>query len=485
LSTTLWALVGGLLAIYLALFALSAAARLVRPADEFTYGESWLLDGARQVAAGAGLYAPPDRLPIVHIAYTPGYYAVVGAATRLVGDHGYTVGRAVSLLATLSGAAALAWSVKWTSCRWSIALLGAGLFLTQNLTTLLWAPMHRVDSLALGLTLVGLALATAGRVWLAGIVFVLALATKQTFFVAPIAVACSLWPFKPGLMRFGAIVVGGSVLGVGIAQWLTDGWFVWHTIAANRNELDFDTFATLMGSFMQFNGLPVVAALASFLLPSSPGERMWRLYFVGGLLTLPMIAKVGASSNYWLEITAATSALLALTSHRLAAWPASGLLAPTAIAGALLIAVPAYQANAVQGAELLAEAARPAGTEYLSLVADRGTAPYRVQARFVADIAREPGDLLTDNSGLAVAAGKRIAYEFQIFQLLNVEGYWSDRPILDAVAAQRFSLVALMHPLDGPVQGTRWTPALRDALTAAYAPTGNRAGFWLYRPRPN
>jgi hypothetical protein len=483
LSAALWALAGALIAMYLVLFAMCAAGRLARPTDEFTYGESWLLDGARQVASGAGLYAPADRVPLMHIAYTPLYYVVVGALSYVAGDHGYTVGRAVSLVATLVGAAALAWSVKRLTCRWSVAALGAGLFLTQNLTTLLWAPMHRVDPLALGFTLVGLALATTGRISLGAGMFLLALATKQTFLVAPIAVALALWPCRARLARFAAIVAGGSVVGIGVAQWLTGGWFLWHTVTANSNEPDLDTFATLMGSFMQFNGLPILAALVSFVLPVRPGERVWRLYFVGSLLTLPMLAKVGASSNYWLELTAATSVLLALASHRLAAWPASRLVAPTAIAGSLLIAVPAYQATAVQAAENLVEASRPAGPHYLSLVADRGLAPYRVDTAFVADIAREPGDLLTDNSGLAVAAGKRIAYEFQIFQLLNVEGYWSDRPILDAVAARRFSLVAVMHPLEGPAQGTRWTATLRDALTAAYRPAGTRAGFWLYRPR--
>jgi hypothetical protein len=82
-----------------------------------------------------------------------------------------------------------------------------------------------------------------------------------------------------------------------------------------------------------------------------------------------------------------------------------------------------------------------------------------------------------------VAAGKRIAFEFQIFQLLHVEGRWSEQPILEAIAARRFALVALMHPLDGSIEGTRITPAVRDALLAAYAPTGSQAGFWLYRPR--
>jgi hypothetical protein len=82
-----------------------------------------------------------------------------------------------------------------------------------------------------------------------------------------------------------------------------------------------------------------------------------------------------------------------------------------------------------------------------------------------------------------VAAGKRIEFEFQIFQLLAVEDHWSEQPILDAIAAHRFSLVALMHPLDGPVEGTRWTPAVRQALSQAYTPAGTDSGFWLYRPR--
>src|SRR5204863_7098986 len=108
----LWTLVGGLIAIYLVLFAFGAADRLVRPVEEFTYGESWLLDGARQVAHGEGLYASPDQLPLMHIAYTPLYYVIVGGLLHVFGDNGYTVGRWVSLLATLIGALALVWSLR-------------------------------------------------------------------------------------------------------------------------------------------------------------------------------------------------------------------------------------------------------------------------------------------------------------------------------------------------------------------------------------
>jgi hypothetical protein len=483
LSAAIWALVAGLIGMYLVLFAVSAADRLSRPLEELTYGESWLLDGARQVARGEGLYASPDHLPLMQIAYTPLYYLVVGALERGVGDHGYTVGRAVSLVSTLVGSLALVWSVRCLTGYWRFGWLAGGLLLTQNLTLLLWGTLERVDALALGLTLVGLALFTMRRGAAAAVLFVLAFFTKQTFFVAPIAAAIALWPCRASVLRFVAITVCGVVGGVALAQWLTHGWFWWHVVIANANTLDLMTFSVLMGSFMQYNGVPVLAALTSLALPAAAGERVWRLYFVGCLLMLPSVAKLGASSNYWVELTAATAALLALASYRLMAWPMTRVVAPTVIAGALLIAVPGYQATATELALTAADTLQPPSPRYLSLVGDAGATPLRIDAAFVDYVAQQPGDLLTDNSGLAVAAGKRIEYEFQIFQLLRVQDGWSEQPVLDAIAARRFSLVALMHPLDGSISNTRWSPLLQSALQDAYVPAGAQAGFWLYVPR--
>ena len=483
-AAALWGLVAGLICLYLVLFALVAATRIARPLEELSYGESWLLDGARRVAEGGALYAPADALPIMHTAYTPLYYFVVGDLQKIIGDHGYAVGRSVSLVATLVGAAALGWTLRQLTGRTAIGLLGAGLLLTQNVTLLLWAPLERADPLALSLTLVGLAFAIGGRPSLAALAFLAAVFTKQTFVAAPLATAVVLWPCRGAFARFVVIFGAGSIGLVAAAQGLTQGWFLWHTVTANSNQPDLGTFSSLLGSFLQYNGLPVLAALGSFALPaSSVGERLWRLYFLMSLVALPSIAKLGASSNYWLELSAATSALIALASYRLLAWPAVRMVAPTVIAGSLLIAVPAYQATAVEVSTSSADLVKPTVPSYVSLVSDAGTAPYRVGTGFIDKIASEPGALLTDNSGLAVAAGKHILFEFQIFQLLRAEGHWAERPILDAIAARRFALVALMHPLDSPVDGTRWTPALQAALKAAYVPDGNEWGFWLYRPR--
>jgi hypothetical protein len=469
---------------YLLLFAVIAASRLARPLEELTYGESWLLDGARQIARGEGLYASPDHLPLMQYAYTPLYYAVVGGLLRIFGDSGYTLGRTVSLLATLFGAAALAWSISRLTRRLLLGLLCAGLFLTQNLTVLLWATQHRVDPLALGLTLVGLALFTSEKYSLAAAFFVLAFFTKQTFVVAPLAAAITLWPCRVRLVRFAAVVSAGVLGGLAVALWLSHGWFWWHVVTTNANPPDLSTFAGLMGSLLQFNGVLLLVALVSLALPSRPSERVWRLYFVGSLLTLPTLAKLGASSNYWLELTAGTAVLTSLAADYVGRWPQTRLIAPTVIAGALLVAVPGYQATAIDAEQSVADMLQPPDPHYLSFVGDSDSADaYRVDARFIEFIAAQPGDLLTDNSGLAVAAGKRITYEFQIFQLLKAEGFWSEQPILDAIAAQRFSLVALMHPLDGPIAGTRWSPGLQTALQADYAFVGARDGFRLYTPR--
>ncbi len=86
-ASALWVLIAGVLGLYLVVFAASAAGRLLRSQEEFVYGESWLLDDARRIAAGELLYPPVDRLPLMHTAYTPVYYVIVGELQHVLGDH--------------------------------------------------------------------------------------------------------------------------------------------------------------------------------------------------------------------------------------------------------------------------------------------------------------------------------------------------------------------------------------------------------------
>lgn len=469
-SVVLWTFVGALIAVYLVAFGLSAAARLPRPV-EFMYGESIVLVGARHVARGEPLYPAPDQLPLTVTAYTPLYYLLVGSLERWFGES-YVPGRLVALGSTLAAAAALAWCARRVSGRWLPGFLAAGLFLTQNMTATLWAPLHRVDPLALLFTLLGLALATAGRPRAAVLPLLLAAFTKQTYLVAPLALGLALWPDRRRMASVGGLFLVGLLLGGALTQLLSGGWFLWHTLVANVNPFDQDYLRAILGGFLQFNALPLLAAGALFSLPTRPGERIWRLYFVGCLLTLPMLGKVGASSNYWLELTAASSLLIALLAARLANRPPerapfsqvglAGLLV-----GALLVPLPGYQAVVREALHTL-----PSG----------GAGPVKAQYDATPLVAAQPGEVLTDEPGLAIAAGRPVSFEFRIFQLLAEVGLWDERPILEAIEARRFSLVVVTRPFDAPLDEARWTPRVRDALRQFYAPAGQQSGYWLYRP---
>jgi hypothetical protein len=148
-----WAAAAVLTGMYLVVVALSFYQRVLDP-TEYMYGESIVLDETHRLADGQPLYAPPIALPLTVTAYPPVYYVGVSLLQQLSGD---SVGRIVSVAATVASTALIVWSVHRITANWAAGVLGGGLFVTQNLTVLLWGPTHRVDMLALCFALCGLA----------------------------------------------------------------------------------------------------------------------------------------------------------------------------------------------------------------------------------------------------------------------------------------------------------------------------------------
>jgi hypothetical protein len=459
---------------YLAVVGLSFYERVFDP-TEYMYGESIVLDETHRIAAGQPLYASPTGLPLTVTAYTPVYYVVVGVLQRLSGDTGYSVGRLVSVAAVVASALLIGWSVRRITTHWTAGLLAGGLFVTQNLTVLLWGPAHRVDMLALSFALSGLALATGGRTTLAALPLALAVLTKQTYVAAPLCVLFALWPQRRAVVTFGALFVGCLLLAIGVGTWLTGNQLLWHTVVANANPLDFDYFAAMLSAFAQFNALPLVAGAALFGLPARPAERLWRAYFVlSGLVALATVGKIGASSNYWLELTAATSVLTGVLAARLAGLSAArGAFTSAGLAGlvlaSLLTCVPAYQATLKQ-------------TVAMDILGPSDDSERQLEA--AALVADEPGPVLTDDPGLALMAGKRVEFE-PIFTLLAIQGLWDEAPILTVIQARHFRLLVLQEPLDvqpRSLMSERFTEKVRGALQRAYTPAGQIGGYWVYRP---
>ena len=471
-----WSAVAVLIGLYLVVAALSFHQRVLDP-TEYMYGESIVLDETHRLAEGQPLYAPPTSLPLTVTAYPPVYYLVVGLLQQLSGHTDYSLGRIVSVAATFGSTVLIVWSVHRITARSAAALLAGGLFVTHNLTVLLWAPTHRVDMLALCFSLSGLALATGGRTTLAAFPLVLALLTKQTYVAAPACVLVALWPQRRAIARFGAVFGGSLLLAVGVGDWLTDNQLVWHTVVANANPFNLDYFVAMLSQFAQFNALPLVAAAAVFGLPARPAERPWRAYFVlSGLVALATVGKIGASSNYWLELTAATSVLIGLLAAHLsepsptpAAYASAGLGA--LVLASLLTCIPAYQATMNQ-------------TAAVALNGSAADTADRLQA--AAFVAKEPGPVLTDDPDLALQAGKPVEFEL-IYTLLALQGVWDEAPVLNPIRARQFGLVVLQEPLDGPpmpLLTAHLTEKVRMALRETYAPAGQIGGYRLYRPTP-
>jgi hypothetical protein len=462
----LWAAVAGLIGLYLVVCVLTTLVRLHQP-TEFVYGEAVVLAQVRQFTLGQPLYPPTTRLPLSVTAYTPLYYVMVSLVQRVTGDQTYLVGRLVSVTAMLGAAVLLAAGVRAVSGRWWGGLLAGGLFLTQNLTALLWAPIFRVDALALCFTLAGLALASAGRATLAALPLAAAVLTKQTYVVGILSVCVQVLPRRRALLAFACSVVVAVAVALGVGQLLSGGWMLWHTVVANANPLDFDYFSAMFNAFIQLNALPVIAAAALLATPALPCERLWRAYFVlSAIEALFTIGKLGASSNYWLELTAATAAMIGIQAARNLSAPLTSAGLASVTLAALLTALPGYAATMNQTWQL----------------ASGEPSPQLAVAQLVA---AERGEVLTDDPGLAVLAGKPVEFEFIIFTILAAQHVWDETPILQAIAAHRFSLVILSQPLDEPqppLIAARWSPTVRDALLANYVPTGEDGSYWFYRP---
>jgi hypothetical protein len=54
------------------------------------------------------------------------------------------------------------------------------------------------------------------------------------------------------------------------AHLVTGGWFLWHTVVANANPFDEANLRAMLGAFLHFNGVPLLAAAALFSLPPLP-----------------------------------------------------------------------------------------------------------------------------------------------------------------------------------------------------------------------
>ncbi len=341
-----------LVAAYLLYFA-DHARLLLGFAHPLDYGEGPLLAQVEQLRAGTPiwrLYADPSAPPYLVVNYPPLYLLLCAGLAGLTGS-ALLAGRLISLLAALAAVAAIAALARPTGGgaggaapppktffldveqqsrstsrkSWGRAAALSLLFLTVPIVRE-WAALMRVDMLGVALALWGLAaLGRPGerrQPLLAGLLLLASLFTKPSLLAAPAAaVGWLLWerlraprgqrarPLGTLLALITPLVLGGGLL-LGLLQWASGGWFALHVVAANANRWD----AGLAWGFWAGQARlrwPLAAAAAAALIvalarwqprraPLAPAA----IYILAGTLTAAGVGKVGAYSNYFLELYA-------------------------------------------------------------------------------------------------------------------------------------------------------------------------------------
>jgi hypothetical protein len=243
--------IGTLIAVLAYRAALFGAAGLaaIRYPWELDYGEGIVWQQMRLIFTDRA-YGPIDHFPAIVFHYPPLYHAVTAISARALNSDELATGRAISLLSTVAAGIASAILVglllEGRASRRDRRLWGgvSGLLVFTYLPVIQWASFMRVDMLAIALGLFGLvasfkALERPRLIYLASLLFVAAVYTKQTSIAAPAATFAVLIALRPRLAMHG--ITACLVLGVTALLTLgslTDGGFYRHIFLYNVNRPD-------------------------------------------------------------------------------------------------------------------------------------------------------------------------------------------------------------------------------------------------------
>lgn len=217
---------------YILEFVALASIRMFYP-YELEWSESAVFDEIRWIAEGNPLYSPP-QLAFLPLAYTPVYFYLSAAVTKIIGL-GFLAPRLVSVLATLGCFTFLFVLVYEKTRRYEAGLLAAGLYAASFRFTGAWMDLAKTDSLFLLIVLlafwVGIRYPRRAGFLLSGSLFALAYFTKQI--ALPLVLALAPIALISSRGRNWLQWCSAFALGIGIF-WLWDasshGWYSFYTM---------------------------------------------------------------------------------------------------------------------------------------------------------------------------------------------------------------------------------------------------------------
>jgi 4-amino-4-deoxy-L-arabinose transferase-like glycosyltransferase len=382
------------------------------------------------------LYRTDYSTPPFHpAAYPPITHFILAPFVLLFGP-AYWYGRILVFLATL-GIAVLLFFIAKKQFGKQAALFASFIWLSSTYT-LFWGALLRVDILGVFFSLAALwsALQTKKlKQLLLTIIFtLLALGTKQTFLLTLVP-TITLFFFQESKKRallYLATVLGLGILGLLLLNWYESGGF-WYNVFVINKSMFYSGLGFLMWTleFATRNiylllGVLVGAIYITITKKYKKIHFVFGLYFLLTLLNLVATSKSGANNNYFLEIVPALGLVIA----SLVVDSCSAVIQKTLVAIHLVWTV----------GTLLLFNLYPILTEQHYLLMKYRFSP---DNNYIFEIIKNaPGEVLVDiDAGFLPIAGKRILLEPFVMKVMHFNNMWDQRPLVDMVNNQEFSLV--------------------------------------------
>lgn len=431
---------------------------------DLDYGEGIVWQQMSNIVAGTG-YAPLGTFPAIVYHYPPVYHLAVAGLAAATGLDPLVAGRGLSAASTLASMALigrLAFVAAAPQPR-PAALIGAtagALAFVAGPTVIFWSSLMRVDMLATALSLGGLCctlreLRLPRRFPVAAILFALAVYTKQTAIVAPLAAFVTLLLVRPRAAWRLALTCGAiGVAALGVAMIATGGGFLTHVVSYNVNRVDltrwYPTAATLGTQAAMLTVAAAVAWRARSGLRDRPAVLLLVVYLLFRVATLPLALKSGASDNYLIDLFSVGAALFGAGVAAIAGAVLDGSPWPRPIITIIaLVAVP------IQGARL----------EPVHQIAAHG--PSRdALATLVARIRVARSPVISDYMILIRRAGRPVSFEPAIAAELAHSRLYDETALIRMIRDRRFAFFINQGSGDGYRQ--RYNPAVRAAIADAY-----------------
>ena len=421
------------------------------------YGEGAVANAARLARDGVA-YLDVDPQRFVAANYPPLYFHLAS-----IGDP-FISGRVASVTATLAVAGMVFFAARRGG--WLVATaLGAGFLATAPVA--IWGPVLKPDLVALGLTAIAVITLDRRRdlAPIAGFALVFAAFAKPTALLPGVALAAwLLWTDRGSFARFGfgaavAIVASAVTIYMDSVPDVFRHVVTWNALGWSTEQ------AVLIGVLAV-----VVLGISIGVAAVGRGFGGVRLaYLVGALGILALGGREGATINYMLDLTVATSLALASIADRIR----GNVVIPLAILAQLVIGT------------LFVDPLRVVPGR----VPTTGAWSDPLNGGQVALYLFGGGRYLAEDSGLLARNGAvPVIDDVFLWSRLVERGVIDGGPILDQIREGRVdSVIAetdLEHLDTAPAfERQRWTSSLVSAVLARYRLQTHAGALWIYVPR--